>query len=124
MSKKKFPHELHPNLIKFNLINHFVLKIARHIFLNVGSPSALLRPSKICNYQSINLHYDTENTIHTIEVCIPCLVLVGTRLDGTGGHFPNCRDLDETTYFWSCCSGKFGKNWERDGTTQYHSGSS
>ena len=45
-----------------------------------------------------------------VEVCIPSLILVGKRLDGTGGHFPNCRDRDETTYAWYCCSGKFGKN--------------
>ena len=47
---------------------------------------------------------------YKLEVCVPGLVLVGTRLDGTMGHFPNSRDHDETTYLWYCSPGKFRKN--------------
>ena len=36
------------------------------------------------------------------EVCVPKLVWNKTRQDETGGHFPNCRDRDETTYVRSC----------------------
>ena len=32
-----------------------------------------------------------------LEVCIPELFFE-TRWDGTGGHFPNCRDRDGTTF--------------------------
>ena len=47
--------------------------------------------------------------------------------DETGQYWrrlPEFWDSDETTFFWSCCSGKFGKNLEWDRTTQYHSGNS
>ena len=54
-----------------------------------------------------------------LEVCVPSLVWNETRQNGTGGHYPNCWDHDETTYVWSCCLGKFWKNWGRDGTTHY-----
>ena len=46
----------------------------------------------------------------TVEVCIPELVWNETRQDETGGHWPNCRDRDETTYVWSCHLGQFRKN--------------
>ena len=38
------------------------------------------------------------------------LVLNETRQDETGPHFPNWRYRDETTFFWSRHSRKFGKN--------------
>ena len=65
--------------------------------------------------------------LYDIEVCIPSLVWNETRQDGTGGHFPNQRHHDGTSFFWSCCSGKSRKNGKetgQDGTTQYHSGKS
>ena len=54
-----------------------------------------------------------------LEVCVPELVLNQTRQDETGPHFPNWRYLDETTFFWSRHSRKFGKNpgykWDKTG---------
>ena len=40
------------------------------------------------------------------------------KQDETGGHFTNWQDRDNTTFFWSCCSGKSGKNPEINGTGQ------
>ena len=45
-----------------------------------------------------------------IEVCVPELVLNETRQDETGHHFPNWRYWENTTFFWSRCSIKSGKN--------------
>ena len=65
-----------------------------------------------------------------LEVCIPKLFFE-TRQDQTGGHFLNWRYQDKTNVFWSRCSRKSGKIWEkfgknlgRDKTNQYHSGNS
>ena len=46
-----------------------------------------MRPKMRC--RTYYIHY-------LIEVCIPELVLNKTRRDGTGGHFPNWRDRDNT----------------------------
>ena len=54
-----------------------------------------------------------------LEVCVPGLVFVWTRLDGTGGDFPNSETMMRLVI-----SGKFGKNLGQDGTTQFHSGNS
>ena len=32
------------------------------------------------------------------------------KTSGAGGHFPNWRDCDKTTYVWSHCSENFGKS--------------
>ena len=45
-----------------------------------------------------------------LEVCVPELFLNETRRDETGTHFPNWRYRDETNFFWSRHSRKFGKN--------------
>ena len=42
---------------------------------------------------------------HNAEVCVPGLVLVGTRLDGTGGY----RIAETVTVAWEIQE-KFGKN--------------
>ena len=66
-----------------------------------------------------------------VEVCIPGLVCVGMRLDGTGGDFPNSETVtrlvisglvarENSEKIWE----KFGKNLGRYGTTQNHSGNS
>ena len=52
-----------------------------------------------------------------LEVCVPSLFFE-TRQDETGGHFPNCRDRDKTTFVWFCCSGKIR---EKFGTGQDYS---
>ena len=57
------------------------------------------------NHLAVRLHLD-------LEVCVPELFF--SKRDETGGHFPNSRDCDKTTYVWYCCSGKFMKNLGRD----------
>ena len=53
-----------------------------------------------------------------LEVCVPEFVLNETRQDEIGHHFPNWRYGEKTTFFWSHCLRKSGKNPEnkRDGT--------
>ena len=45
-----------------------------------------------------------------VEVCVPELVLNETRQDETGHPFPNWQYREMTTFFWSRCSRKSGKN--------------
>ena len=54
----------------------------------------------------------TKNFTHlyAVEVCVPELVSNETRQDETGHHFPNWRYREKTTFFWSRCSRKSGKN--------------
>ena len=59
-----------------------------------------------------------------VEVCIPGLVLVGTRLDGIGGDFLNSETLTRLLISGLVARENFGKNSGRDGTSQYHLGNS
>ena len=59
--------------------------------------------------------------VFLFKVCIPGLVWNETRQDGTGGHFPNWRDHDNTTDFLSRCSGKSGKKREINRTGRDYS---
>ena len=58
---------------------------------------------RCCSLETRILNCEVDSKF-SLEVCVPQFDLNKTRQDDTGGHFPNWRDRDNTTVFWSRCS--------------------